>query len=242
MAEQKLDVRIYSLMCLKDLSDHYLEILLKIPEDEKFKEIRDELQTVFNRGHNSILCSYDLKAVSHAYIAACYDLALFWKEYSKPKDKEIENYDTKLKNEMTAIWNCIPEYNKPKINDSFTVQQAKIDVINDDFKTDFTLYNPLKNIEGFDLNTYNKIKQDTAQTRYFNNISLSNIESSEEKLGYSFPWLKGGQYVNNLEIHENKIEDNKEEKLNFLNKDFGEHYQDQLAKQGRKYHEFTRQD
>lgn len=80
MAEQLPDVKDLALKSIMEYSNFYLNLLLDIPKTDKYKDMREELGKIYNRGYNSILTSYDLKAVSHAYISACYDLYSYYKD------------------------------------------------------------------------------------------------------------------------------------------------------------------
>lgn len=88
------EIQLLRTLNLVRLSDCYIEILMKIPSSDGCKEIRETLQSIYNRGRNNILeCKDDPKAILDIYIQTVYELVAYIASLEVEDDFDLEDLD-----------------------------------------------------------------------------------------------------------------------------------------------------
>lgn len=108
------EIQLLRTLNLVRLSDCYIEILLKIPSSDGCKEIRETLQSIYNRGRNSILeCKDDPKAILDSYIQTAYELVTYIRSLEVEDDEDVD-YDWFSKAFEAAIMGRVESKNKER--------------------------------------------------------------------------------------------------------------------------------
>lgn len=124
MVEEKVGC----LQPLMELSNNYLELLLKLPGPE-FKETREKLEKIYTRGQNLIYDAKDYKAMTKAFVSSAYELVMVYRDATSPKPKKTESESVEWLNygpaqiAYTSLENMAS--NNEIMNDSLTDNYGK---------------------------------------------------------------------------------------------------------------------